>query len=123
MGRHAKRAAIGLGATLLASIPFLLCLVLTWKLDTYLPLYAHILGSIITFILYYVDKEKAKKDKWRIPELTLHLAELCCGWPGALIARALFHHKTKKVSFRVVFWGILFLHFALWVTIMYYLYI
>jgi len=34
----------------------------------------------------------------------LHIFALAGGWPGALVAQKLFHHKTKKLSFRIVFW-------------------
>lgn len=59
--------------------------------------------SIITFLLYWRDKVKAQKDEWRIPENKLHLFSLLGGWPGALIAQRLFHHKSRKKSFKIVF--------------------
>lgn len=60
--------------------------------------------SLITFALYGMDKYSATKGKWRIPEKTLHLFELSCGWPGAAFGQQLFRHKTRKISFRVLFW-------------------
>lgn len=60
--------------------------------------------SALTFCTYAVDKFKAKRGMWRVPERTLHLLELCCGWPGAWAAQRLFRHKSIKRSFRIVFW-------------------
>lgn len=60
--------------------------------------------SLITLVLYAVDKLAAKKRTQRISERTLHLVALLGGWPGALLGQILFHHKTKKQPFRMVFW-------------------
>ena len=61
-------------------------------------------ASIVTFIAYARDKSAAKQGSWRTKEKTLHLFALAGGWPGAIIAQQKFHHKTKKKSFRAVFW-------------------
>jgi uncharacterized membrane protein YsdA (DUF1294 family) len=45
-----------------------------------------------------------------VPEATLHLAELLGGWPGAFLAQRRFRHKTRKVSFQLVFAVIVLLH-------------
>jgi len=60
--------------------------------------------SLITFVLYAVDKSAAIKRKQRISERTLHLASLLGGWLGALVGQRLFRHKTKKQPFRIIFW-------------------
>ena len=65
---------------------------------------AYVVNSLFTILLYWDDKHCAKNSYWRIPELVLHLWELLCGWPGALIAQKAFKHKGSKVSFLVVFW-------------------
>ena len=67
-------------------------------------LLAYLVMSVITICAYAIDKYKAKKAMWRTPEKTLHLLELCCGWPGAMLAQMLIRHKSKKLSFRLVFW-------------------
>jgi uncharacterized membrane protein YsdA (DUF1294 family)/cold shock CspA family protein len=64
----------------------------------------YMVASLLTFIMYAVDKSAAKKGAWRIQESTLHLLSLVGGWPGALIAQQKFRHKSKKQSFRSVFW-------------------
>ncbi|KPZ15695.1 putative family protein [Pseudomonas syringae pv. viburni] len=51
----------------------------------------------------------------RTPENVLHTVELLGGWPGALLAQQVFRHKTRKVSFQVVFWLIVLVHQALWI--------
>lgn len=65
---------------------------------------AYLVMSLVTFCTYALDKYKAKHGMWRIPEATLHIMELCCGWPGALAAQRIIRHKSVKASFRTVFW-------------------
>lgn len=60
--------------------------------------------SVVTFVTYAIDKFKAQRGMWRIPEKTLHILELCCGWPGAIMAHKLLRHKSQKSSFRRIFW-------------------
>ena len=57
------------------------------------------IANFIVFIMYGIDKRRAIKDKWRIPEKKLLLAALFGGAPGALWGMILFHHKTKKAKF------------------------
>jgi uncharacterized membrane protein YsdA (DUF1294 family) len=59
-------------------------------------------AGVITFILYGVDKARAKKGAWRIPEITLHLMALAGGFLGGWVGRPVFHHKTKKGIFTFV---------------------
>jgi uncharacterized membrane protein YsdA (DUF1294 family) len=65
---------------------------------------SYICLSIISFIAYAVDKSAARNDRWRTKESTLHLLSLLGGWPGALVAQQVLRHKSKKESFRTVFW-------------------
>jgi len=60
--------------------------------------------STIAFIAEGRDKSAARTNRWRTAEGTLHLLALAGGWPGALAARHLFRHKSKKRSFIVTFW-------------------
>lgn len=60
--------------------------------------------SVVSFMMYGIDKASATQGGQRIAENTLHLFELCCGWPGALIAQQAFRHKTRKGSYQFVFW-------------------
>ena len=55
--------------------------------------------NILTFLLYGIDKWKAQKDKWRIPEDTLIWLAIVGGSIGALLGMYLFRHKTKHKKF------------------------
>ncbi len=55
--------------------------------------------SLISFILYGIDKRKAKKKKWRIKEFTLLILSPFGAAFGALIGMKVFHHKTKHWYF------------------------
>lgn len=69
--------------------------------------------SPICFVAYGLDKRRARRGKRRIPEKTLHLLELCGGWPGGFAGQQAFRHKTRKISYQIVFWSIGALHIAL----------
>ena len=58
-----------------------------------------VLANPVAFAMYGIDKRRAIKDKWRIPEKKLLLAALFGGAFGALWGMILFHHKTKKAKF------------------------
>lgn len=60
--------------------------------------------SLITFGVYTVDKLKAEKNKWRIPEKTLLLLSVFGGVYGALIAMYKIRHKNRKALFIVTNW-------------------
>ena len=66
---------------------------------------AYALMSAVAFLAYRADKSAAEQGTWRTPESTLHLISLGGGWPGALVARQAFRHKTVKPPFRAVFWA------------------
>ena len=57
--------------------------------------------NLITFILYGVDKRRAKRGQWRIPEKTLLSGTWLLGGVGAWMAMRLFRHKTKHIAFQV----------------------
>lgn len=59
--------------------------------------------SVASFVQYGVDKHRARRGRRRIPEARLLLLDLLGGWPGALVGRRIWHHKTAKPSFRARF--------------------
>jgi uncharacterized membrane protein YsdA (DUF1294 family)/cold shock CspA family protein len=77
--------------------------VLTAKIPAFI-FALYMVASLLTFIMYAVDKSSAKKGSRRTQESTLHLLSIAGGWPGALVAQQKLHHKTRKQSFRLVFW-------------------
>ena len=59
--------------------------------------------NLVTFTVYGVDKSKARRGAWRVPEKTLFLLPLLGGSVGALLGMLVFRHKTKHWYF---VWGI-----------------
>ena len=57
--------------------------------------------NLITFILYGVDKRRAKRGQWRIPEKTLLTGTWLLGGVGAWLAMRTFRHKTQHIAFQV----------------------
>ncbi|MHC5114511.1 MAG: DUF1294 domain-containing protein [Planctomycetota bacterium] len=74
----------------------------------------YVATSVVAVIAYGVDKRAASRDRRRVPEAWLHGMELVGGWPGALLAQQVFRHKTRKLSYQVVFWTIVVLHAVGW---------
>ena len=82
-----------------------------------LPLLAYGVASLLAFGLYRYDKQQAKAGQWRTPEKILHGVELLGGWPGALVAQQMFRHKTRKLSYQLLFWLIVVVHQVVWVDV------
>lgn len=74
----------------------------------------YVVVSVFTAAIYASDKTRAGRAQWRTSEKTLHLLELCGGWPGALIAQHWIRHKVGKPWFQVTFWLIVLGHLAVW---------
>lgn len=55
--------------------------------------------NLIGFIIMGIDKYKAKKNLWRIPEATLFIVALIGGSVGSIIGMYTFRHKTRHLSF------------------------
>ena len=59
--------------------------------------------NILGFLIMYIDKQKAKKGKWRIPEKTLFIITGLGGGIGTIAGMYIFRHKTQKVAFVIGF--------------------
>lgn len=66
-------------------------------------LYYLLVINAVTFLLYGIDKYKAKKNKWRISEATLLMIAVIGGSIGAWVGMRLWHHKTmhKKCKYGI----------------------
>ena len=58
-----------------------------------------VLVNAATLVLMLVDKQKARRSAWRIPEATLMGVALIGGSLGAIAGMYLFHHKTRHLKF------------------------
>ena len=81
-------------------------------------LYYLLAVNLLTFIIYGIDKYKARHNHWRVREASLLLLAALGGSIGALLAIKVFHHKTQHKKFRYGVPAILFIQ----ITIAVYLY-
>jgi uncharacterized membrane protein YsdA (DUF1294 family)/cold shock CspA family protein len=71
----------------------------------YWVLFVYLGTSLLCILIYWLDKSAAALGRWRVSESALLLLGLAGGWPGAIIAQQLLHHKTRKRSFQSAFAG------------------
>ena len=57
--------------------------------------------NLAAFALMGVDKRRAKRGAWRIPERTLFLPAILGGSPGAILGMQVFRHKTRHRQFMI----------------------
>lgn len=75
--------------------------------------------NLVTFVTYGIDKRKAMKNKWRIPESTLLWLAVLGGSIGALWGMRYWHHKTLHRKFKYGVPAILFLQILIPLVIMF----
>ena len=75
--------------------------------------------SVIAFILYKIDKNKAQKGKWRIKEATLLGVGFFGGAVGAIAAMKVFRHKTKHWYF----WAVNIVGLAVQAAVLYFVFL
>ena len=73
--------------------------------------------NVITFLVYGVDKYKAKKHKWRISENMLMGLAAIGGFAGAFAGMQMFRHKKKHMKFVL---GVPMIAIVWIITIVYY---
>ena len=75
--------------------------------------------NVIGFLIMWLDKYKARKGKWRIPEKTLFIITAIGGGIGTTSAMYILRHKTQKLNFVIGFPFITILEI---ITIIYFVY-
>lgn len=61
--------------------------------------YYLIFMNILAFLLMANDKQRARHNKWRIPEKTLFLTAILGGSIGSILGMQIFRHKTRHTAF------------------------
>lgn len=59
--------------------------------------------NLFGFFIMWIDKRKAKKGAWRIPEKTLFIITALGGGIGTIVGMYTFRHKTQKLNFVIGF--------------------
>ncbi len=67
---------------------------------SYIAVYLAVI-NLAGFLSMALDKQKARRNKWRIPEATLFLFAIFGGSAGCLLGMRIFHHKTQKPKFYI----------------------
>ena len=63
-------------------------------------LYYLVAVNVVTFLVYGIDKFKAKRGKWRISEFTLLILAIIGGSIGVWLGMKVWHHKTMHKKFK-----------------------
>ena len=74
--------------------------------------------NVLTFLVYGIDKFKAKHGSWRISEATLLILAVIGGSIGALLGMQVWHHKTmhKKFQFGIPLIILAQIALIIWIT-------
>lgn len=76
-------------------------------------IFAYIIWNFSVFLLYGIDKWKAKKNAWRISEKTLIFCAVSFGAVGAYFGMKKFRHKTRHTKFKILIPALAVLNVAL----------
>ncbi len=79
----------------------------------HIVIYYLLIINAVAFIVYGIDKLKARKGRWRISEATLLLLALVGGSVGAWLGMKVWHHKTMHRKFQYGLPTILLLQLAI----------
>ena len=80
---------------------------------SHIVIYCLLIINALAFIVYGIDKLKARKGRWRISEATLLLLALVGGSVGAWLGMKVWHHKTMHLKFKYGLPAILLLQLAI----------
>lgn len=114
--RHAPGTPSASLPLFLAALALELALLATGVVRAALPVMALALLpalNLVTFWLYWHDKDAAQRGAWRVQENTLHMLSLAGGWPAAWWAQQLLRHKSRKPAFRHTYWATVVGHLVL----------
>ena len=70
------------------------------KVFGYIAVYLAVI-NLAGFVSMAIDKKKARRNKWRIPEATLFLFAIFGGSAGCLLGMRVFHHNTQKPRYYI----------------------
>ena len=70
--------------------------------------------NLMTFIMFGIDKSKARSGSSRISEASLFLISLIGGALGGLLGMMLFRHKTRKMGFKAIMFIIILINIYLY---------
>ncbi len=76
--------------------------------------------NVMSFLLFALDKRKAKHNRWRISEAALLWSAFLGGSFGAFLSMSAFHHKTLHKRFTILVPLFLMLHILLLLGVLYY---
>lgn len=80
-----------------------------------MPVLYLVLINLAAFLLMGIDKFRARRELWRIPEKVLFGSALLGGSVGAIAGMFFFRHKTRHLSFRLGLPVILLLQIVLYI--------
>lgn len=80
-------------------------------------MFVYILLTAATFLLWGMDKYRAKMGMWRIPEKILIALTIIGGAFGALAGMFVFRHKTRKTYFWILVIAACLVHAGIIITI------
>ena len=86
----------------------------------YILIFYLVFINLLAFSLMGIDKGKARRSEWRIPEKTLFLSAIIGGSIGAIAGMQFFRHKTKHWYFQIGMPLILILQIGLVLLIVYF---
>jgi uncharacterized membrane protein YsdA (DUF1294 family) len=108
---------------ILSIVPFIAAAVLTLLINALIPGlglgWSWIFGvTVASFFTYGYDKSVAGHGVTRMPEIVLQALTAVGGTFGSFLGMQIFRHKTRKRSFRVVFWAIVAIQIVILVVLL-----